>query len=86
MKMSGGVSDGEKELVDVIRQANPEFASVEDQHVELDRKIQSMETRAYLTAEEEIEVRHLKKMKLKAKDEMAQILRKHQEPLSDKTG
>ena len=84
--MGRGVSDGEQELVDVIRQTNPGYASVADQHMELDRKIQELETQSFLTAEEKMEVKHLKKMKLKAKDEMAQILRKHQEQLSDETG
>lgn len=79
-------SEGEQELIDVIRQTDPEFARLAEQHTELDKKIQQMETRVHLTAGEAMEIKQLKKWKLKAKDEITQILKKHQTQSSNPAG
>ncbi len=79
-------SEGEQELIDAIRQTDPEFARLADQHTELDQKILQMETRAHLTAGEAMEIKQLKKLKLKAKDGIAQILKKHQTQSSNPAG
>ena len=43
-------------------------------HAECDERLRSYEGRLYLTPDEEVDVKRLKKMKLLAKDEMAKIV------------
>jgi hypothetical protein len=47
--------------------------ALRQRHAECDQKLRSFEGRLYLTPDEEVEVKRLKKMKLLAKDEMARI-------------
>ena len=43
-------------------------------HAECDEKLKSFDGRIYLTPDEEVEVKRLKKMKLLAKDEISRIV------------
>lgn len=44
------------------------------QHKELDRKVEELANRPFLTDEEEIEFKKLKKEKLKGKDELTRLI------------
>lgn len=46
-------------------------------HAECDEKLKSFDGRLYLTPDEEVEVKRLKKMKLLAKDEISRITAGH---------
>lgn len=50
------------------------FDALRRRHAECDEKLRSFEGRLYLTPDEEIEIKRLKKMKLLAKDEMSRIV------------
>jgi uncharacterized protein YdcH (DUF465 family) len=56
------------------------FAQLAAQHSDLKAQVAALEAKAELTLEEEMEEHRLKKLKLKLKDEMAQILSHHSEP------
>ncbi|MFC1851382.1 DUF465 domain-containing protein [candidate division CSSED10-310 bacterium] len=59
---------------------NPDFAKLAKKHREYDRDLQQLAKQPFLTPDEQIKETQLKKMKLKLKDEMAQIMwaeRKH---------
>ena len=55
------------------------FARLAAQHSEYKAQVAALEAKAELTLEEEMEEHRLKKLKLKLKDEMAQILNRHSE-------
>lgn len=53
---------------------NPEFAKLVKKHQEYDQELKSLVDQPYLTPDEQMKETHLKKMKLKMKDEMARIM------------
>ncbi|HJP19502.1 MAG TPA: DUF465 domain-containing protein [Nitrospinota bacterium] len=64
----------EEELVEIICKENKEFKKLWDNHYELKEKIQGFESMKYLTPEEELERKKLKKIKLKEKDLIMQMV------------
>jgi len=54
-----------------------ELAKLWKEHLELDSKIEALSERRYLSAEEEVEIKRLKKMKLAGRDRIEAILADH---------
>ena len=53
------------------------FRELAGQHSELDRKVQELEDKHALSEEEQLEEVRLKKLKLRLKDEMAEIMSRY---------
>jgi len=64
----------EEDLVEKICRENKEFKKLWENHYELKEKIQEFERMKYLTPEEELERKNLKKIKLKEKDLIMQMV------------
>ena len=64
----------EEDLAEKICKENKGFKKLWDNHHELKEKIQGFERRKFLTPGEEIERKRLKKVKLKEKDLMMQMV------------
>ncbi len=60
-----------------LRSENPEFQRLEEEHRSLDRQLLDFETHIYLSPEEEFERRRLQKLKLAAKDRIAEMIRRY---------
>ena len=60
-----------RQLVD----GNPRFRMLYEEHLLLEKELQSLDSRPYLTADEEVERKKVQKLKLAGKDEMVRILR-----------
>ena len=69
----------ESEMIESLREQDANFANLFERHAELDTEIRGMESKPHLSTEEEMEIKRLKKLKLHTKDEMAQILKQHQD-------
>ena len=54
------------------------FRTLSSQHETYKRLLGELESKSHLTAEEEVEEHRLKKLKLAAKDEMRQLMARHQ--------
>ncbi|HHN63829.1 MAG TPA: DUF465 domain-containing protein [Nitrospirae bacterium] len=67
----------EQEIMDVLRAENEEFRKLEQEHRALDMKLQQYEGKPYLTAEDEIQIKSIKKQKLARKDRMAELIRQY---------
>jgi uncharacterized protein YdcH (DUF465 family) len=67
----------EAELKSHLMQCNEEFRRLSTEHSEYDRKLTDLESRHHLTEEEQIEEVRLKKLKLRLKDRMSEIMRDH---------
>ena len=63
---------------EILKDENEEFARVYRKHRELDEKIMELEERRYLTPEEEIQEKTMKKDKLRLKDKMAEMIKEYQ--------
>jgi uncharacterized protein YdcH (DUF465 family) len=64
----------QEELKAHLMQTNDAFRSLNRQHHEYDMLVEQLESKPALTAAEEIEEHRLKKLKLRLKDEMEQIV------------
>lgn len=62
------------ELKAHLMQTNERFRELAHQHHEYKQKVEALEAKHALTAEEEVEEHRLKKLKLHIKDEMEQIV------------
>ena len=67
----------EEELVERLLKEDGEFVKAKQIHAQLAKELEELENKPYLTPQDEIEIKILKKKKLAAKDQMEKILMKH---------
>ncbi len=67
-----------EETKEILKGENEEFARIYRKHRELDDKITELEEKRYLTPDEEIQEKKMKKDKLRLKDKMAEMIREYQ--------
>jgi uncharacterized protein YdcH (DUF465 family) len=60
-----------------LMQTNEKFRQLVEKHHEYDRQVEALEAKQALTAAEEVEEHRLKKLKLRLKDEMEQLVSEH---------
>lgn len=65
----------EEEIVEVLKRENAEFMRLYQEHRELDHQLAEMARKHYLTPEEEVEEKRIKKEKLYRKDKIAELVR-----------
>ena len=64
----------EEELKLRLLDSNEEFRRLSTEHSEFDRQLTALETKSWLSEAEKVEEVRLKKLKLRAKDQMMAIL------------
>lgn len=64
----------EEELIERLMRENEEFRKAKMAHRELAEQLEELERRPYLTPQEEMEIKIIKKKKLALKDQMERIL------------
>ncbi len=57
---------------------NPEYQRLREEHARLANQLQQLASKPYLTEQEQIEEVRLKKLKLRAKDQMESLVRQFQ--------
>jgi len=67
-----------EEAREVLKEENEEFARIYEKHRKLDEEVTVLEEQRYLTPEEEVREKKLKKDKLRLKDQMAEIIKTYQ--------
>ncbi len=72
----------DQSIIETLVKEDDEFKKLVDEHRELDRKIQELDTRVYLLPEEEVERKKLSKIKLFKKDKIAKIVSDYKKKLS----
>jgi uncharacterized protein YdcH (DUF465 family) len=65
------------ELKAHLMETDEEFRRLAAQHAEYKRKVEELEAKPRLSAEEEVEEHRLKKLKLKLKDQMSEIMNRY---------
>jgi len=60
-----------------LMQTNEQYRNLLRQHHEYDALVETLESKHVLTAEEEVEEHRLKKLKLRLKDQMEQMVKDH---------
>jgi uncharacterized protein YdcH (DUF465 family) len=66
-------------VVQQLVDQNPRFRMLYEEHLLLEKELRNLDSRPYLTPEEEVERKKVQKLKLAGKDEMARILRHHRQ-------
>ena len=64
----------EEALIERLMRENEEFLKVKQAHAELARQLEELEKKPFLTPQDEVEIKILKKKKLAYKDQMERIL------------
>ena len=64
----------EEELIERLTRENEEFKNAKQVHTELARQLDELEKKSFLTPQDELDIKILKKKKLAYKDQMEKIL------------
>jgi uncharacterized protein YdcH (DUF465 family) len=67
----------EAEAISILRSENEEYQKLEEDHRKLDKLLDEISRKKYLTTDEEIEKKKLQKRKLQLKDQMAELIREY---------
>ena len=67
----------EADIISILRIESDEFRKIEEDHRKLDKDLDEMNKKKYLTTDEEVEKKRMQKQKLQYKDRMAQLIREH---------
>lgn len=65
----------EQEIVEFLKKENEEFRKLSEEHRNLDEFLVEIDSKRYLSPEEEIERKNIQKQKLIKKDRMAELVR-----------
>jgi len=63
-----------KEIIAKLVETNTEFRSLWEEHLDLERKLDEYKKHLHFPPEEEFEIHRLKKLKLKGKDRIEQLI------------
>jgi uncharacterized protein YdcH (DUF465 family) len=64
----------EEELIERLMKENEEFLKAKQTHTQLSKQLEQLEKKPFLTPQDEVEIKILKKKKLAAKDLVEKIL------------
>lgn len=67
------------ELIEKYIHSDLELKKYVEEHGELEKRLEDLNKKPYLTPEQEIEVKRLKKMKLAGRDRIERILRRYRQ-------
>ena len=72
----------ENTLIEHLKQTDPEFRRLMEEHLRYEQQLQEFNKLRYLTSEQEIEKKRVQKTKLRGKDRMAEILKEYKARLN----
>jgi hypothetical protein len=72
----------ENALIEHLKQTNPEFRQLTEEHLRYERQLEEFNKLRYLTSEQEIEKKRVQKIKLRGKDRMVEILKEYKARLN----
>ncbi len=67
----------EEEIAELLKKENEEFRKLIEEHRTLEELLAKIDSKRYLTPEEEIERKKIQKQKLLKKDRMAELVREY---------
>jgi uncharacterized protein YdcH (DUF465 family) len=70
----GSMGTGDADLIETLTRENEEFKKAREQHGQHAKNLDDLEKKPYLTPQDEVEIKILKKKKLACKDQMEKIL------------
>jgi uncharacterized protein YdcH (DUF465 family) len=76
-RMGGKMVTKEEELIERLMKENEEFRKAKQAHLQLANQLEALEKKPFLTPQDEMEIKIIKKKKLSLKDQMEKILVKY---------
>ncbi len=73
------MEERDQDLVRELWDNNPRFRKLYEEHQLLEKELNNLSDKSFLSAEEEIEKKKMQKLKLAGKDEMEHILSSHRQ-------
>lgn len=67
----------DEELIQTLLEREPELRRYYEEHVDLERQLETFNQKLHLTTEEEVERKRLQKLKLAGKDKIMEILSRY---------
>ncbi len=67
----------ENALIERLKQTNPEFRQLAEEHLQYERQLEEFNKLRYLTSEQELEKKRVQKIKLRGKDRMVEIVKEY---------
>lgn len=67
----------ENEIIELLKRESEEFKKLSEEHRSLDMLLAKIDSKRYLTPDEEIERKRIQKQKLLKKDRMAELVREY---------
>jgi uncharacterized protein YdcH (DUF465 family) len=64
----------DEEIIEILVSEDEDFKALVDNHRELDKSIQQLDSKIYLLPQEKMERKNLSKMKLAKKDRIAKVI------------
>ncbi|MDY0268070.1 DUF465 domain-containing protein [Trichloromonas sp.] len=68
-----------QDVVQLLFDSHPRFRLLYEEHQLLEKELEKLDQKAYLTPDEELERKKVQKLKLAGKDEMEQIISQHRQ-------
>lgn len=68
------MAENDQELIQRLSEESPRFRKLHEEHVLFEKKLQEYEDMTYISADEELERKKIKKLKLAGKEEMEAML------------
>jgi hypothetical protein len=72
----------ESALIEHLKQTNPEYRQLTEEHLRYERQLEELNNLRFLTSEQEMEKKQVQKIKLRGKDRMAEILKEYKARLN----
>ena len=71
------MEDKDEQLIRSLLEREPELRRYYEEHVDLERQLETFQQKHYLTPDEELEKKRLQKLKLAGKDKIMEILSRY---------
>jgi uncharacterized protein YdcH (DUF465 family) len=84
--MKKAMESTERELVELVSQSNPHVRRLWDEHRTLDEAIRNMESQGLLTEKRQLEVRQLKKRKMRGKENLLRLIESYRSKSANGVG
>jgi uncharacterized protein YdcH (DUF465 family) len=72
---AGNMSAEEYEIAMRLTESDPEFKRLWEEHRELKRRLNDLQAKPFRSAEDEVEIKRMKRLKLQGKDRIAEKIR-----------
>ncbi|NPA14960.1 MAG: DUF465 domain-containing protein [Deferribacteres bacterium] len=62
------------EIIERLMEVNDDFRKLKEEHAKLEERLEELQNKKYITVEEEIEIKAIKRKKLELKDKMNEFV------------